>query len=146
MRRAIMVGLVLALFGAGLARAEEATGSVAPDLFTESKAKGKHGQEMLDALIKMRNDLAAAPMIGDTDRDFAVRLLAHHQAMLSFLDVEIKHGKSPRLRAVAKDLARVYRIQARSLEAWLRSDDARVKAAPKRPAQEEGTKPSSPPE
>ena len=43
-------------------------------------------------------------MTGDTDRDFASMMIEHHQQAVEMSQIEVKHGKSAQLKAMAKKM------------------------------------------
>lgn len=47
----------------------------------------------------MKDDMK---MSGDVDRDFAAMMVMHHQQAIDMVDVELKSGTNPELKALAK--------------------------------------------
>jgi len=59
---------------------------------------------------------------GDTDRDFATLMKMHHQQALDMAKVQITHGKSPKLKAMASKMIKDQQAEIVQLEKWLASN------------------------
>ncbi|WP_245545192.1 DUF305 domain-containing protein [Methylophilus methylotrophus] len=46
----------------------------------------------------------AMKMTGDVDKDFAMMMKMHHQQALDMAQIEIDQGKSPEMKAMAKNI------------------------------------------
>jgi hypothetical protein len=60
----------------------------------QGKRGGPASQEMMDAM----KDMAATPMIGDADYDFANMMIPHYQEAIDIARAELQHGKDPMQR------------------------------------------------
>ncbi|MES2887807.1 MAG: DUF305 domain-containing protein [Pseudomonadota bacterium] len=56
---------------------------------------------------------------GDTDKDFALLMKAHHQHGIEMAQAEIGQGKSPELKAMASKLIAEQQKQIEQLDQWL---------------------------
>lgn len=66
----------------------------------------------MDAMQKM-------PMSGDTDKDFATMMKIHHQQALNMAEIEIKNGKSPEMKAMAKQIIEAQKKEIAQFDQWL---------------------------
>ena len=56
---------------------------------------------------------------GDTDKDFAMMMKMHHQQALDMAGVELVHGKSAELKAMAKKIISGQRQEIAQFDQWL---------------------------
>src|SRR5262249_7831336 len=66
----------------------------------ETAQAGSFDALMAQAMERMHRDMAIAPS-GDPDRDFAARMIPHHQGAVDMEKVELQFGKNPVLRRYA---------------------------------------------
>lgn len=59
------------------------------------------------------------PMSGDTDKDFAMMMKVHHQQALEMAEVELAHGKSAELKAMAKKIITGQKKEIAQFDQWL---------------------------
>jgi uncharacterized protein (DUF305 family) len=50
---------------------------------------------METSMTKMDKGLAAAPMTGDVDHDFATMMMPHHERAIDMAKAELSYGKDP---------------------------------------------------
>jgi uncharacterized protein (DUF305 family) len=72
----------------------------------QGKRGGPVSQEMMDAMKKMQKDMAAAPIIGDADYDFANMMIPHYQGAIDMAGAELQHGKDPMQRTSCRQSLR----------------------------------------
>jgi uncharacterized protein (DUF305 family) len=69
---------------------------------------GPHARSFLEAMIasmkQMDHDMAAAPMSGDIDHDFASMMIPHHQGAIDMAKAELAYGKDPVMRRLAQEI------------------------------------------
>ena len=58
---------------------------------------------MMQAMERMHGDMSIAPS-SDPDRDFAARMIPHHQGAVDMAKVELQFGKNPVLRRLAQGI------------------------------------------
>lgn len=56
---------------------------------------------------------------GDTDRDFASMMKMHHQMAIDMAQAEIKDGKSPELKALARKMIKDSKRDIGEIDKWL---------------------------
>ncbi len=66
----------------------------------------------MDAMQKM-------PMTGDTDKDFAMMMKIHHQQALNMAEMELASGKSPEMKAMAKQIIVAQKKEMAQFDKWL---------------------------
>ncbi len=59
------------------------------------------------------------PMSGDTDKDFAMMMRIHHQGALDMAEMELAHGKSPVMKAMAKKIIAAQKKEIAEFDRWL---------------------------
>ena len=77
------------------------------DSTQDSKASSSSMPGAMDmkAMMKDNNDkLSAMQMMGNTDVDFAMMMRMHHQGAIDMAEVELRDGKNPQMRKMAKDV------------------------------------------
>jgi uncharacterized protein (DUF305 family) len=58
-------------------------------------------------------------MSGDTDKDFAMMMKMHHQQALDMAQMELAHGKSPELKAMASKIISGQKKEIAQFDRWL---------------------------
>ena len=91
-----------------------------------------HKMEMQKSMKGM-NDMESMPMTGDMDHDFAMMMKKHHESAVEMANVELKHGKDPTLRRMAKDIIKSQKNEIKQFDQWLAKhkqpmDDTRAHA------------------
>lgn len=79
-----------------------------------------HGSEQMhQTMMSGMQSMQSMKMSGDTDKDFAMMMKMHHQQALDMARVEIQHGKSPELKAMAQKIIKDQTKEIAKLDAWL---------------------------
>ncbi|MDR7334663.1 DUF305 domain-containing protein [Roseateles asaccharophilus] len=95
-------GLILAMSGAATAQS------------------ANHGSELMHkSMMSGMQQMQGMKMTGDTDKDFAMMMKMHHQQALDMAKVQVAHGKSPELKAMAEKMIKDQSKEIAQLEAWL---------------------------
>ncbi|MBC7730503.1 MAG: DUF305 domain-containing protein [Bacteriovorax sp.] len=66
----------------------------------------------MDSMQKMK-------MSGDTDNDFAMMMKVHHQGAVDMAEMELAHGKSPVMKAMAKKIIAAQKKEIAAFDRWL---------------------------
>ncbi|TOZ37555.1 DUF305 domain-containing protein [Burkholderia pseudomallei] len=126
-RRAAGVCAALAVLAATLwaapacaqpARPPPASGAVtetAPD--SPTRAFERADRKMMDAM-------RAAPYTGDVDRDFVAHMAPHHQGAIDMAQVELRSGKDPALKQLARRIIAAQRDEIAFMERWQKQHGA----------------------
>lgn len=66
---------------------------------------------------KMKKDMAMTPS-GDTDKDFAMMMIPHHQGAIDMAEVELKFGKDPALKEMAQKIIDAQKKEIEEFKKW----------------------------
>ena len=66
----------------------------------------------------MMRNMHAKPT-GDTDKDFVLMMMPHHQGAIDMAKVELQFGKDPGLRQLATDIVAAQDKEIAEMKAWL---------------------------
>jgi uncharacterized protein (DUF305 family) len=111
--RALLTGLALVLLSfAAVAQPHDMSHATPPP-------SGSAGDELMAGMRKMDHDMAAAPMTGDTDRDFAEMMIPHHQGAVEMARAELEYGKDPALRHLATQIVIAQKREIALMRRWL---------------------------
>ena len=84
-------------------------------MHSDADGSGDMKQSMMggmDAMHKMQ-------MSGDTDKDFAMMMKVHHQGAVEMAEMELAHGKSPVMKAMAKKIIAAQKKEIAEFDRWL---------------------------
>ncbi len=85
-----------------------------------SPAAEKFMQDMETSMKRMDHDMAAAPMTGDVDRDFAAMMIPHHQGAIDMAKGELMYGKDPIMRRLAQEILADQQSEIELMNRWLK--------------------------
>jgi uncharacterized protein (DUF305 family) len=80
------------------------------------------GDAMTQAHQKMMTAMQAVQPTGDTDRDFVLMMIPHHQGAIDMAKAELEHGKDETLRAMAEEIITAQEKEIGEMEAWLKAN------------------------
>ena len=91
---------------------------------TDSKVKndGKAPMKMHAAMEEMNKKMSAMKMTGKADIDYAMMMVAHHQAAIDMAKAELESGKDPAMMKMAKKVIAAQTKEIAQLEAWLKKN------------------------
>lgn len=72
-------------------------------------------QSMKAGMDSMQN----MEMSGDMDKDFAMMMKIHHQGALDMAKMELAHGKSPAMKAMARKIITAQKKEIAEFDRWL---------------------------
>jgi uncharacterized protein (DUF305 family) len=72
-------------------------------------------QMMMSGMDSMQN----MPRSGDTDKDFAMMMKMHHQQGVDKAKIELEQGKSPEMKALAKQIISAQQKEILRFDQWL---------------------------
>ncbi len=67
---------------------------------------------------KMMKEMSAPPYTGDTDKDFVAHMIPHHQGAIDMAEVELKYGKDPELKRLAKNIINAQHDEIGFMKRW----------------------------
>ena len=71
------------------------------------------------SMKQMDRDMAAAPMNGNVDHDFATMMLPHHQGAIDMAKAELSYGKDPVMRRLAEEIIVDQQSEIDAMQLWL---------------------------
>lgn len=82
--------------------------------------KGAAGPHDMKASMMMGMDsMQKMAMSGDVDKDFAMMMKLHHQQALNMAEMELAHGKSVEMKAMARRIIAAQRKEIAQFDKWL---------------------------
>ena len=80
-------------------------------------ATGAH--DMKGSMMMGMEEMQKMPMSGNTDKDFAMMMKIHHQQALNMAEMQLKTGKSPEMKAMAKQIIVAQKKEIAQFDKWL---------------------------
>lgn len=71
------------------------------------------------SMAAMDRDMAAAPMNQNSDHDFAVMMMPHHQGAIDMAKAELRYGKDPVMRRLAQEILVDQQSEIDAMRLWL---------------------------
>ena len=82
--------------------------------------KGMMGSDdMKKSMMTGMEGMNKMTMSGDTDKDFAMMMKIHHQQAVDMSEMELAHGKSPTMKAMAKQIIAAQKKEIAKFDQWL---------------------------
>ena len=75
--------------------------------------------DMKQSMMSGMDSMQKMPMSGDTDKDFAMMMKIHHQGALDMAQMELAHGKSSVMKAMAKNIIAAQKKEIAQFDRWL---------------------------
>lgn len=82
-------------------------------------AKAMPAMDMRQSMMNGMKDMEAMKVTGDTDFDFAMMMKKHHQSALDMANVELRLGKDPKIRNMAKGIIASQTKEIKEFDQWL---------------------------
>lgn len=67
---------------------------------------------------QMMKNMSAPSYTGDTDKDFVAHMIPHHQGAVSMAEVELKYGKDPAMKRLAKNIIKAQNEEIAYMKSW----------------------------
>lgn len=119
--RALCLASVTALYLVSAAQAQTAP-SVVPSVSMSPEHMQKDtgaSNDMKQSMMTNIDSMQKMQMSGDTDKDFAMMMKMHHQQGVEMAQMELAHGKSPAMKAMARQIIAAQKKEIAQLEQWL---------------------------
>lgn len=84
-----------------------------------SKNEPRFHQEAEKSMERMNNNADLQVLTGNTDHDFAILMIQHHQGALDMADLEIRYGESDGLKQMALKMKEDQQKEIKDLQEWL---------------------------
>ena len=75
--------------------------------------------DMKQSMKSGMDNMQQMQMSGDTDKDFAMMMKMHHQQALDMAEMQLAHGKSPELKAMASKIILGQKKEIAQFDRWL---------------------------
>jgi len=66
---------------------------------------------------KMMKEMAL-PYTGNADKDFVARMVPHHEGAMQMAEVQLKYGKDPELRKLAREIIKAQKQEIAFMKKW----------------------------
>ena len=104
---------------AGFSHAQGGAASHADMSKSPAGMPGKGSEAMHRSMMSGMQKMNAMKPTGDTDKDFAMMMKMHHQQALNMAEMELAHGKSPDMLAMAKQIIAAQKKEIAQFDKWL---------------------------
>lgn len=81
---------------------------------------GQGAFELKESMNKAMQSMQQMGMSGDVDKDFAMMMKMHHEQAVDMAKIEVQHGKSPELKAMAKKIIKDQTREIAQLDQWIK--------------------------
>jgi uncharacterized protein (DUF305 family) len=75
--------------------------------------------DMKQSMMGGMDGMQKMQMSGDIDKDFALMMKMHHQGAVDMAQMELAHGKSPAMKAMAKNIIAAQKKDIAQFDRWL---------------------------
>lgn len=82
-----------------------------------SQDGGGSSEGLTAANDKMMKDMDVK-LTGNADRDFVAMMMPHHQGAVDMAEVELKYGRDPQLKKLARDIVAAQRKEIAFMKKW----------------------------
>jgi uncharacterized protein (DUF305 family) len=90
-----------------------------PDMHHDAPATDAGAaQAYRDAMTKMHHDMDVQ-LTGNPDRDFVIGMIPHHQGAIDMAQVELRYGKNPQIRQLARNVIPAQEKEIAEMRRWL---------------------------
>ena len=79
------------------------------------------GMDMKSMMKDMSDKMSSMTMSGNLDVDFAAMMRMHHQGAIDMAQVELKSGKEPKMKKMAKDIVAAQKKEIAEIDKFLAS-------------------------
>lgn len=75
-------------------------------------------QEMGETMKDMMDKMHGMQMTGNTDKDFVMMMITHHESAVTMAESEVMHGKQPELKKMAQKMIVDQKEEIAAFKAW----------------------------
>ena len=109
----------LAITSAAQAQAAHSMDSSASMPMGGMQSGAGNSAEMKQSMKTCMENMQKGHMSGDSDKDFAMMMKMHHQGAIEMAKMELMHGKSPAMKAMAKNIIAAQKKEIAKFDRWL---------------------------
>ena len=115
-----VIPVASAFFGFAAQAQTAAVPSASPAMAHGKMSKGMMGSEdMKKSMMTGMDGMNKMNMTGDIDKDFAMMMKIHHQQAVDMSEMQMAHGKSPEMKAMAKQIIAAQKKEIATFDQWL---------------------------
>lgn len=81
----------------------------------------KMHRELNEAMKAMMDKMDLMQMTGNTDKDFVMMMITHHESAVKMAEEELSHGKQDEVKKMAQKMIKDQRKEITDFKAWLSS-------------------------
>ena len=94
-------------------------GALSTSAFAADNAKSDSGsQELHQSMMSGMEKMHDMKMSGDTDKDFASMMIAHHEQAIEMSKAVLDHGDDPQVQKKAREIIAASEKDIRDLKKW----------------------------
>jgi uncharacterized protein (DUF305 family) len=67
---------------------------------------------------RMMQHMEAPAYTGDADKDFVAHMIPHHQGAIDMAEVELKYGKDPEMKKLARNIVKAQKEEIALMQRW----------------------------
>jgi uncharacterized protein (DUF305 family) len=112
MRKLLIFAAFLSLAGTSIASAQQM------EMPGNGPASSPADEAFAAGMSKMSDGMARAPMTSNADKDFVGMMIPHHQGAVSMAETELKYGKDPELKSLARDIVAAQDKEIAEMRRW----------------------------
>ena len=118
-RTRIILALIAAVGLAGMASAQKADPMDHSKMNMPMPANASASSKAYaDAMEKMHKNMTMS-YTGDSDKDFVVGMLPHHQGAVDMAKIELQYGKDPELKKLATNIIKSQDEEIAFMKGWM---------------------------
>ena len=85
------------------------------------KESGKMHNELTETMKAMMDKMKGMSMSGNTDKDFVMMMIPHHESAVSMAEEELEHGKNLPIKQLAQKIIADQNKEIKDFQTWLNS-------------------------
>ena len=117
----IAVTSALMLPAANAQPTEKPAGSAMQHPMGSSSSMSKDSMDMKAMMKSMHEKMSPMQMSGKPDIDFAMAMRVHHEGAIQMAEVQLREGKEPQMRILAKDIIYAQKKEIAQIDRFLAS-------------------------
>ena len=92
--------------------------AMGPSMNAPAGAISPADKAMMSGMKSMQQAMDNAPMDGDPDHDFVSMMTPHHQGAVDMAQVELRYGRDPELRQLARNIIAAQKREIAGMDRW----------------------------
>jgi uncharacterized protein (DUF305 family) len=120
-KQELTIAAIVSLLGvSSLAFAQSNTGAGSNDGASSTSSTGQmQSGDLMKAMQPSDQQMKAMKETGNTDRDYAMMMRAHHQGGIAMSQLELQNGKDPAMRKMAQKIMNSQKKEMAQFDKWL---------------------------